>query len=310
MLNKKNVPLYPAHQPPACAKPLAVVCKPREKRWIKTENLNDRHNSKLNYSHLEVAPDTDKGGKMDLSEINRDELRNLLSMANDEWKKYNYCNDDVEWCENHIGAEERKEKEANWKITRAIVPFVICLIIFSFLVIMCFIEPPGKDGIFIAVFFLLLFGIPSLSFAVNIFIAIKRKKTAQSNKERHKSQLPELREKKKEALNEFDKVYDIPEDFCYEYALTKMLRYIGNYEAHSWKEVTSLYKRHIHEKTVEDNTRITAEEATKQTEIARQTREIALQTQKTALQTRNAARAGAVGSLVSAAGILRINSKL
>ena len=78
--------------------------------------------------------------------------------------------------------------------------------------------------------------------------------------------------------------------------MATMIKFIDSNKAHSWKEVTTLYDEHLYRMKMEENTRLAAEEAIKQTEIAR--------------QTRNAARTGALGSWVAAGGVLRINSKL
>ena len=125
------------------------------------------------------------------------------------------------------------------------------------------------------------------NFLVRLFFYRNFKRTVVIKK--LKTQLPELQQKEVLAISKLNKVWDIPDEYCYEYALTKMLQYIDSFKAHNWKEVTTLYDRHVHEQTMEYNTRISAEDAIKQTEIAR--------------ETRNAARAAAVG-----AGIAAVNS--
>jgi len=193
--------------------------------------------------------------RIDLSKLERDDLRDLLSMARDEWEKYIPFRQDVELCEKSIAEEEEKREKAHKQAK-------------GFIVIMIILFPAA---IFILPNFLL-------------YRSIEKK--AQKKIKEYESQLLVLQQKEMEAMSKFDKVWDIPDDYCYEYAFTKILKDIDNFKAHNWKEVTTLYDRHIHEHTMEYNARISAEEAMKQTDISR--------------QTRNAARAAAAGAWVSA----------
>jgi len=218
----------------------------------------------------------------DLSILTRDELRDLLSSAKDEWEEYTYYRDEIECRENRIEEESIEIEAANSERKLAFIFSVISCITVIIPVILLFYAS----------------------------MQAKRKKEAQRRIEEDEAQLPELRIKKEEAIRALDKVWNIPDEYCYDYALTKMLQYINSFKAHNWKEVTNLYDKHVHEQTVENNTRITAEEAMNQTDISRQTRdEIMNQTdilrqtrdevknQTDILRkTRNAARWAAVGS--------------
>jgi len=202
---------------------------------------------------------------IDLSTFTRDNLRSLLSKAKDEWKKYNNCKEKIERCEMRI---EENKKKLNEKIGVGCGIAMSCgFVLFGILVVA--VTP--KDNRIDLLGVLIPIGLFGIGVIYGTVLKIKTDKEARGNIEKEEVQLPNLQKNVKKALSEFDKVYEIPEDFCYEYALTKMLRYIDNYEAHSWKEVTARYRTHIHEKTVEDNTRITASEAREQTELARQT---------------------------------------
>ena len=220
----------------------------------------------------------------DLSTITRDDLRLLLSTAKYEWKKYTDCSDKVEKCEKLIEEEKKIVDENNYQgcLRFGIIIFMVCAAIVSYFSIF---DPKTENymipGICLILGILLLFATP-----IHYVMAKRKKENAQSKLNEYEVRLPELRKKKQEAINEFDKVWYIPDEYCYDYALAKMLQYIDSWEAHNWKEVTALYKRHLHDTTVEENTRIAADEAIKQTEIAR--------------QTRNAARTAAAGAIIGA----------
>jgi len=227
---------------------------------------------------------------IDLSTITRDKLHSLLSVARDEWKNYDKCREEVEGCEKLI-EEEKKNVNQPQNGCLGLITIFMWICIFSVIVLVIMYlkgeEGPDAGGGWVSLGVMAVCAV--ISFIITFFSSIARKrnkKAAQENIKKYETQLSVLQQKKKEAMNEFDKVYYIPDDYCYEYALAKMLRYIDNYQAHSWKEVTALYDRYIHEKTVEDNTRISAEEAREQTELAK--------------QTRNAARAAAAGTWVTA----------
>jgi hypothetical protein len=216
---------------------------------------------------------------IDLSKLERDDLRFLLSTAKDEWVKYVNCKEDVERCES--GIEKLKLKIKRSKKER-VVSMIFGFFITSPLLTLPFYTDISNMQQSLIIFSAALFGI--LLLALPYFIIKLTIKKLQKPLNEHEAQLTELQQKEKEAMVKLNKVWDIPDEYCYEYALTKMLRYIDSFKAHSWKEVTTLYDRHIHEQTVEENTRISAEEARKQTEIG--------------IQTRNAARVAAAGAWV------------
>jgi len=112
--------------------------------------------------------------------------------------------------------------------------------------------------------------------------------------------LPVLKKAKEEeeeqAKNGLKEVKKIPPDYCDYYILTEMLQYINKGRASNWERVTDLYEEAEYRRLMLENSQLTLEEAREQTRVA--------------MQTRKATRLAAFGSLVSAAGIWRINSKL
>jgi len=217
--------------------------------------------------------------RIDLSKFERDDLRDLLSIAKNEWAEYTYCKNAVESCEKRI-EKEKENIEANNGGNRQIWLGLLSLL----MVLMLFLYKNILGNYHL---YLLLF---SLFCVVYFFysstILKRRKKVAQNMVDEYELELSELRKKEINEIGKLNKVWAIPDEYCYDYAFTKMLQYLDSFKAHNWKEVTTLYDRHVHEQTMENNTRIAAEEAMEQTEIAR--------------QTRNAARAAAAGAWVSA----------
>jgi hypothetical protein len=202
----------------------------------------------------------------DLSTLTRDELRNLLIMAQDEWKKYTNCRDEIEWCEKSI-EEEKKNKDfgdKNGNYSWFFLFFCVGGGIFVFIMN----KKDFERGLWVFLSSIIIF-------PMCILYCRKKSKTAQRKITEYIAQLSNLDKKEEKAVKGFDKVWNIPDEYCYDYAFTKMLQYIDSFKAHSWKEVTTLYDRHVHEKTVEYNTRITASEARKQIEIAQQIRNLA-----------------------------------
>jgi len=193
--------------------------------------------------------------RIDLSTLTRDDLRELLSIAKKEWQKYDNCRENIERCKTCIEKEEWQIKE--FKKAKGLLCFFLILMIVT------------------------IIALPIVLHALN-----KNIKKCQNRIMEYETQILELQKKEAKAINEFNKVWDVPDEYCYDYAFTKMLRYIDSFKAHNWKEVTTLYDKHVHEQTLEDNTRIAADEAIKQTSIAR--------------ETRNAAMAAAAGAWVSA----------
>ena len=90
-------------------------------------------------------------------------------------------------------------------------------------------------------------------------------------------------------MDKFKAVLFIPNDYCNEYALTTMIKYIDNKRADNWKEVANLYEEHLHRMTMENNTLQILEELESQTENLN--------------QARNRAGWAAAGAWAAAAGI-------
>lgn len=226
--------------------------------------------------------------KLDLSSATRDKLQDLLSTAKDEWKKYSNCTERIKIIKKDIMQDEEKRKDAN---RTKIASLIIMLpVIFFAIYILTNEEIRNKLPILLSFVGIL---------AVLIFFTLfcnNRKKTTQSRIKKYEEEHQELQKEEEEAKSKFNRILNIPFKYWDDYALTTMLQYIEDYEASDWERVTDLYKDAEYRKMMITNAQMTLEEAKRQTEVA--------------LQTRNAARLAAFGSLISAAGILRINSKL
>jgi len=217
--------------------------------------------------------------KYDLSKITKDQLCDLLSTAKDEMVKYTNCREKVEWCEKSIEDRYQKKKFANnqkkW-----------CLIMVFMGIICCILgridNGSGSDDLQLICFWTGC--VCAIFFAVPFFISANNKKNAQSKITEYEAKLPYLQKEETKAFDKFFAViepYEFPRKYWYKYALTKMYEYVEDREASDWERVTDLYKRHLHELTMEENAKKTFEEMRKQTEIA--------------IQTRNAARWTAAG---------------
>ena len=259
----------------------------------------------------------------DLYTITPDRLHFLLSAAKDELKKYNICAEEVEWCEDNIAKEERKKRYYSdvgaYKLTE--VALNICIIIF----ILYFIHLIGflfqeKDVSFKQLFSkeeilkipyetyeLLMYGI--LIFSGVLFchlvgkwyrrkIAKKKIKVVENKIAKYEAELADLQEKAKKAKNEFKAILFIPNDYCHEYALTKMLKFIENKQAKNWERVTDLYEEHVHRMQMEDDSRQSLEQ------LKQSLKQSKLQTEY-ARQTSNRAGWAAAGAWAAAAGIWR-----
>ena len=229
----------------------------------------------------------------DLSKATREDLCKLLSTAKNEWRKYVNCEKEVKYCKKHI--EEEKNKMKDVKDQRNIMPVAIIIIIVGG----CygFYKSGAADSFEGILTCVVLLAICVFAMWLSWYRKAKsEKKTALNNLNRYELQLSESQKKEAEAKNELNEILIIPLKYWDEYALTTMLQYITDFEASNWERVTDLYKESEYRRMMIENAQMSLEEARRQTEIA--------------LQTRNAARMAAFGSLVSAAGILRINSKL
>jgi len=224
----------------------------------------------------------------DLSTITRDNLRFLLSTAKGEIVKFTRCREEVNRLNERIEEEKKKEKQ----LGRQSGCFTLAMIgggIFIALLLFPVLFSRAETKIEWKQFFLLsaIFIIPILY----IVFYKKAQKRAQSNVQKYKEQLPRLEKKEEEAMNEFKALLFIPNEYCYEYALTTMLQFINSKRADNWKEVTGLYEEHLHRMTMEDNSRQTLEQSKLQAEYAR--------------KGRDAARWAAAGTWATAAGVWR-----
>ena len=234
----------------------------------------------------------------DLSVITRDNLRFLLNEAINEFESLENAKSKVDSLEKEIASEKRYTKR------RKREGLTIVAIIFLFLFfLLLWIKPEGVrlEGVFIKgeALSAIFISVSVISATIRILLLFsdkRRKSLAITNLQRYDEYLQKLQNENKKLQENIHAIFLIPDEYCYEYAFATMLKYIDNKRADSWKEVTGLYEEHLHRMTVEENTRVAAEQATMQAEYAR--------------QTRNASRMAAAGAWASAAGIWRISSKL
>ncbi|GHT56577.1 hypothetical protein FACS189446_8720 [Bacteroidia bacterium] len=95
----------------------------------------------------------------------------------------------------------------------------------------------------------------------------------------------------------------LPKVYCYTLAAETMVEIIGNGRAKTWQELADRYEEQYYRWQLQEDSRKMLELQIRQAEIAEQTLQ---QTRKTA----DWAAIGAIGSLATAAGVGRINSKL
>ena len=225
----------------------------------------------------------------DLNTYSREDLQLVLSTARDEVVKYTDCCAKVENLEKLINGEKEKLKSNKFSTGCLFVFAVINTVITLFTFVMA-IDVNNLTPIILFLFFI------SVISAIAGIVTNSAKKVSKRKIMEYENQIPFLKKKEEDAMNEFNATLLIPEEYCYEYALITMLQYIENKRASNWERVTDLYEEHLHRMTVEENTQIAAEQARIQTEIAR--------------KNLSATRWAAAGSIASAAGIWRINSKL
>jgi len=222
----------------------------------------------------------------DLSTITREKLLFLLSTAKDEIAKYNRYNWEIERVRRTLG-EARKEKNDSIRYLRnnKIFFIVFGVIIFMILTTGSLNKGPLQ-------FYLLVLGglgIILLLVIVNILKIKKELKIAEKNINKYEQLLPNLAKEEEKAMNEFKALLFIPNKYCSEEALTKMLEYVEDKEASNWERVTDLYKDYLYKQEMKGIARQTLEQSIIQTELAN--------------ETRKSARWAAAGAWASAAGI-------
>jgi len=197
--------------------------------------------------------------KIDLSTLTRDELRDWLSTAKDERKRYNNCKEDLESCERSI-AEAQKFLKGDTKFTYVFAYGTMIMGIIGGVIGIGYTYSKDMLTTPILLACLCFVGLGLNSLYAIFFKANRIRKDTQNKIDNYQTQLPELQKRYKDSERGLNKLWSIPDEYCYDYAFTKMLQYIDSFKAHNWKEVTTLYDRHIQEQPVENNTRITAEE--------------------------------------------------
>jgi len=229
--------------------------------------------------------------KYDLSTITRDQLHFLLSVAKDKMVKYTRCHEEVKRVEHYIGEEKKRRDNIigctgllGLVVPGGIIPYLF----FSLLCILFDLSVGGFTKMAdvgssmtngkIAIAYLLGFVSIALYILAIRWIVKLQKKKPQRKINNYKNQLPELEKNEESAFDKFYEViepYKFPRDYWYEYAISQMLKYVENKRADNWKEVTALYEDHLHRLTVEENTRINAEQSKLQAEYAREGRNAA-----------------------------------
>ena len=231
--------------------------------------------------------------RFDISKATRDELQYVLCAAKNEWKRYANCRLAIERYECYI---EKERKEADDRdstrlgcfVTFSVLLWGFWLLYFPYLFIQGLMSREHQINILLFVF------IPILFF---LLLAMRRHRSRRSAqivkklKKRYEPQLLPLKKEEDEAKSEFKEIWNIPYTYWDEYALTKMLQYIENYEASNWERATDLYKEDEYRRIMRENAQMTLAEAREQTELAR--------------QTRNNARSAAFGAWAAAAGAWR-----
>ena len=247
-------------------------------------------------------------GNYDISKASRDELQFVLSTAKNEWKKYVDCENEVKNCENGIEREKKIITQPNGcGLMLVTIGMWFCFFVFVCLLLGCgyvfyfqnILQNDPERLVVILPTLLLILLLAILCFVSRSQESKKvktDKENAINNIEKYEAQLPELQKKEEEAKNELKEIRKIPFAFWDERTLSAMLQYINEKTIDSWKELVAQYKEDEFRRLMLENAQMTLEEARKRTEIA--------------LQTRDAARLAAFGSLVTAGGVLRINSKL
>ena len=206
----------------------------------------------------------------EISALKRDKLYLLLSTARDEvWNFVDY-HEKAEKIRNLL----RKREEAPIGCLFSTMLFFVGLISF-------FLFWGLSDYKFSSIVW-----VHSVLFVVIVFLIVFFRR---QTKKYYAIQLQEWQKKEKEAMDEFKAARYIPDDYCNEYALTTMMKYIDNQRADTWKEVTGLYEEHLHRITMENNASQIIEELKLQADYLR--------------QTRNRTNFAAAGAWAAAAGI-------
>jgi len=238
--------------------------------------------------------------KFDISQTTREELQFILSSAKGEWKEYTNCVYEVNSCKKRIKKLHKVANDFDSQKLGSLILLVISIIFITGILFSIFLFGNNiSDGLLPILYIVLLFSFLCLFSCPFVYFSAKSKiKIAQDNIKKNEEEEPlsKLQEKEENAKNKFNQLLNIPFKYWDEYALTTLLQYIEDYEASDWERATDLYKEAEYRRLMIENAQMTLAAAQRQTEIA--------------LQTRNATRMAAFGSMVSAAGILRINSKL
>ena len=177
--------------------------------------------------------------KYDLRTLKYDKLRFLMNAAKGELARYTLCCENVANCQNSIATTKQQ-------IALYSTPVWV---------------------LFVAIILIPAFGI-GLILLIAYFSNKSKAEKAEASLRELESQLSVLNQELQRAINNFKAVLFIPNDYCYDHALTAMIKYIDNKMADSWKECVSLYEEQMHRMTMEETSKQTLEQAKQQTQIA------------------------------------------
>ena len=179
-----------------------------------------------------------------IGDLSRDKLEKLFSAAKKEIAPYSRCIENI---------DQLNKKIASLSIFSIFKSVFVLTVPMGVIICLLFAMEKIAGGIVTSII------------AVLIIIAVIR--SIKSNKEKAKAELSILQQEKEEIVRAFEAILWIPDDYCSEYAIITMHKFLQNYEANDWKEVVKLYREHVH--NIEQKSMMA-----KQIEIAKENREI------------------------------------
>ena len=197
----------------------------------------------------------------DLRKISSDQLIFLLDTAKGELAKYTPYVEELERCKDNI--KKARDKDCDHEVKTG------CLVGGALLFV-------GIFGLFFWVFLPLVWAllIPAIvCFAYVFFKYIIPKKMAKENMAYHEAELTDLWGKERDAASELKAALLIPADYCYDYALRTMIKFLKNQQASNWERVTYLFDEHIYRLKMEVSAQQLIEQSKLQTEYIREARD-------------------------------------
>jgi Ca2+/Na+ antiporter len=168
----------------------------------------------------------------DLSVIQKDKLQFLLKEALTQIEKIENVSEKIKDVEDKIKSEERYTKyRQRFGIT------LIALGCFGWAIYSSVFKATGG-----AVFF-------AIVCVIALFVRIIYRSSDRKRKTEAIYNIETYEHERKKIENEVATLYEnsyalfiIPDNYCYKYAISKMLEYFNNYRADNWKEAVSLYE--------------------------------------------------------------------